>query len=295
MATFYNQATLTYNGITKSSNMTVGEITDVITAGKNAASDTYAPGDTIVYVISMVNTGSTELTGLTITDDLGEYEYQQTSLIPLTYVDGSLMYYVNGALQTAPEVTSAEPLTVEGISIPAGGSALMIYEAAVNGFASPEPGGTITNTAGIAAGSGAALAEVTETVSASAAALLDIGKSVAPQTVAENGSVTYTFIIENTGSAPAGTAENAVISDVFDPALTGLTVTFNGAAWTAGTQYTYDEASGAFATAAGQITVPAAQYDRSEQGSYIVTPGISTLTVTGTLVPSQQQPKPIDP
>ncbi|MFR7892993.1 MAG: hypothetical protein ACLU38_01820 [Dysosmobacter sp.] len=57
-----------------------------------------------------------------------------------------------------------------------------------------------------------------------------------------------------------------------DPALTGLTVTYNGDAWTEGDNYTYDAATGTFATIAGQITVPAATYTQETDGTYTVTP-----------------------
>ena len=78
--------------------------------------------------------------------------------------------------------------------------------------------------------------------------------------------------------------DNAVITDTFYPILTALTVTFNGTPWTQGIQYSYNEATGIFATAPGQITVPAATYTRDPvTGAYTVTPGIATLVVTGTI------------
>ena len=76
---------------------------------------------------------------------------------------------------------------------------------------------------------------------------------------------------------------NVILTDTFDPALTGLTVTYNGDAWTEGDNYTYDAATGTFATIAGQITVPAATYTQETDGTYTVTPGTTTVTVTGTV------------
>ena len=96
--------------------------------------------------------------------------------------------------------------------------------------------------------------------------------------------MTYTFVIRNTGNEAVTAEDNAAITDTFDPILTDLAVTFNGAAWAAGTQYTYDEATGLFSTVPGQITVPAAAYTQNpETGEYILTPGIATLVVTGTI------------
>ena len=67
------------------------------------------------------------------------------------------------------------------------------------------------------------------------------------------------------GSAPATVTTGATITDTFNPILSGLTVTFNGTAWTAPTNYTYNESTGLFATAAGQITVPAATFTQDPE------------------------------
>lgn len=96
--------------------------------------------------------------------------------------------------------------------------------------------------------------------------------------VAENGRITYTFTIQNTGNTPVTATDDVILRDTFDPVLNGLTVTYNGAPWTAGTQYTYDGTTGLFATTAGQITVPAATYTQDPvTGAWAVTPGVSEL------------------
>ena len=71
MATFYNQATLSYAGREITSNITTGQTVEVLTAAKTALVDTYRVGDTVTYVVSLINSGSVPLTGLTVTDDLG--------------------------------------------------------------------------------------------------------------------------------------------------------------------------------------------------------------------------------
>ena len=76
---------------------------------------------------------------------------------------------------------------------------------------------------------------------------------------------------------------NPVVTDTFDPRLSGLTVTLNGTALTAPAQYTYDAATGRFATVAGVITVPAATFTQNAAGAYSVSPGTSTLTISGTI------------
>ena len=147
MATFTNQATLTYNGTTTASNIVTGEILEVLSAQKNAVVDAYTAGDDITYVISVLNTGQAPLTGLTLTDDLGAYTFGAQTLTPLTYANGSIRYYVNGVLQPAPTVTAQAPLTVTGLNVPAGGNAMLLYEANTNQYAPRAAGARINNTA----------------------------------------------------------------------------------------------------------------------------------------------------
>ena len=100
----------------------------------------------------------------------------------------------------------------------------------------------------------------------------------------DNDRVTYTFVIQNSGNEAVVATDNAVITDTFDPILTDLAVSFNGTAWTQGTQYNYNEATGLFATVPSQITVPAATYTQDPvTGAYTITPGVATLIVTGTI------------
>lgn len=282
MAIFTNQATLTYNGSTTNSNIAYGEILDVLTATKTAVEGSYTPGELVTYVVTLRNTGSTALTGLTVTDDLGGYTFNGNTLYPLTYEAGSALLFVNGALQPAPTVTAGPPLVVSGISIPGGGDAVVVYQARVNQFA--DPAGTIDNTVTITGNGITTPITATETVPASVAAALSITKSITPTQVVDNDRVTYTFVIQNTGNQPVVATDNAVITDTFDPILTDLAVTFNAAAWTQGVQYNYNEATGLFTTVPGQIVVPAATYTQDPvSGAYSVTPGIATLIVTGTI------------
>ncbi len=283
MATFTNKATLFYNGVSVESNTVTGELLEVLGITKTAILDQYTAGDTVTYVIALRNTGPTALSGLTVTDDLGGYLFDAATLHPLTYVAGSVAYYVNGTLQPAPAVTAGPPLSVTGLNIPAGGNALLIYEADVNNYAPLTVGSTITNTATAFGGGISSSVSATETITVSEQALLTISKALSPTIVTENGQLTYTFIIENTGNTAAVATDSIVITDTFDPILAPISVTFNGSVWTAGVNYTYDDITGQFATVAGEVTVPAATYTQNIDGTWTVTPGVSTLTVTGTV------------
>lgn len=283
MAIFTNQATLRYNGNVVNSNITTGEIVEVLSASKTAVVDTYTTGSQITYIINIVNAGTTAYTGITITDDLGEYDFGTEQLVPLDYEDGSVKYFVDGVLQPAPAVSVGAPLIISGITVPAGGEATIAYAVTANEFAPMNLEGEITNTA-VISGDGFTDITVSETVSAQAGARLSITKAVSPTTVAENGRITYTFTIQNTGNAPVVAADNATVTDTFNPILSDIVVTYNGTTWTEPTNYTYNETTGLFATVPGQITVPAATYSQdATTGEWIVEPGVSVLTVTGTI------------
>ena len=284
MAIFSNQATLTYNGNTTNSNIAYGEILDVLVATKTSVEGTYTPGTLVTYVVTLRNTGNTTLTGLTVTDDLGGYDFGGTTIYPLTYEDGSVALFANGVPQAAPAVTAGPPLVITGISVPANGDVVLVYQARANEYANPAAESTIVNTVTVTGDGLSAPITATATVTAEAAPELTISKSITPTQVVDNDRVTYTFVIQNSGNEAVVATDNAAITDTFDPILTALTITFNGTAWTEGVQYTYDETTGLFTTNAGQITVPAATYTQDPvTGAYTVTPGIATLIVTGTI------------
>ena len=232
MAIFSNQATLTYNGSSTNSNIAYGEILDVLEATKTAVEGTYTPGTLVTYVVTLRNTGAATLAGLTVTDDLGGYLFNGATVYPLTYEAGSVNLFINGVLQPAPAVTAGPPLVVTGISIPGNADAVLVYQARANAYADPAAGGTIINTVTITGDGLSAPVTATETVTAQVAPLLTISKSITPAQVVDNDRVTYTFVIQNAGNEAVVATDNAAITDTFDPILTALTVTFDGAAWT---------------------------------------------------------------
>ena len=268
MLTFTNQAALSYRNRVRYSNLTTGQIAD---------------GD-VTYVVRLDNNGAAPLTDLTLTDDLGGYAFDQATVYPLSYRADSLHYYVNGVEQPAPAVTPGAPLTVSGVSVPAGGNALLVYEATVTEFASPAEDGSITNTVTASGGGLTAPVTASATISAAAGPELAITKALTPETVGADRQVTYTFTIENEGNAATSPEDQVTVTDTFDPALTGLTVTLDGAPLSQPGGYTYDESTGAFATVPGILTVPAATYTQDPAtGVYTAEPGEAVLVVTGTI------------
>ncbi len=284
MATFTNQATLTYRGNTVNSNIVAGEIIETLSVDKTALTTTYDPSGNIVYVVNFTNSGTTALNNMTFTDDLGAYTFGAGTVTPLSYVDGTVNYYVNGVQQATPVVGGTDPLTLTGVSLPAGAVGTLVYQTNVNEFAPLVTGGVINNTASFSGGGLTEAVSDDATVTVSNVPRLDITKAVTPATVGPNGQLTYTFTILNYGNTATIAGDNVVITDEFDPILDPITVTYNGTTWTAGTEYTYNSATGEFQTVAGNITVPAATYTQDPTtGAYSITPGAAVVTVTGTV------------
>ncbi len=283
MATFTNRATLSYNGRTTDSNIVTGVIQETLSVTKNAVIDEYSLGDEIVYVINLINSGTAQFTDVTLTDDLGSFIDGAQTLTPLTYVDGSAQYYVNGVLQPAPTVTDGDDLTLGGITVPAGANVTVIYVATVNSTAPIDVGDNIVNTVTVTGDGIVTPLSATETVAAVAQPELTITKSLTPTTVIENGRLTYTFTIQNYGNTPAVATDDVTVTDIFDPILRDIVVTYEGDTLSTPANYTYNVTSGLFTTQPGQITVPAATYTRDEDGNVQIIPGTVTLTVTGTI------------
>ena len=146
MAIFSNVATLTYNGSSTNSNIAYGEILDVLAVSKTSVEGSYTPGSVVTYVVTLRNTGTSALTGLTVTDNLGAYDLGGTTLYPLTYQDGTVALFVDGVEQAAPAVVAGPPLVISGINVPGGGDAVLVYQTRANAYANPEAGGEIINT-----------------------------------------------------------------------------------------------------------------------------------------------------
>ncbi|MBR6802167.1 MAG: hypothetical protein IKM61_10550 [Eubacteriaceae bacterium] len=281
MPTFQNQATLYSNNSISRSNVVTGQFTEALSLTKTAVMDDYIQGDDITYIVTLVNSASSAVTGITLTDDMGAYTFGEgedaTTLYPLEYVEGSVHYYVNGVLQTAPTVTGTQPLVITGINVPANGNAMIVYEADATVFADPTVDGSITNT--VTAANDNISAEATEVIGTEDEPRLTISKALEPTALNELESLTYTFIIQNHGNTAATAADGVYIVDEFDPAINITSVLIDGDAFTA---YTYEDAI--FTTTVGAITVPAATFEQDPTtGAWITVPGVTTVTVTGTI------------
>lgn len=281
--TFTNTATLSYNGGTVQSNVAVGSVEGVLSVSKATAAQEYRAGDTLTYAVSIINNSDTAVTGLTVTDDLGSYIFNTGTVQPLSYVEDSALYFIDGVLQPTPAVSTADGLVFSNITAPADGNTVLIYEAVVTEFAPLETGGVIENTVTVSS-TGLCDVNATENVAAAVGAALSILKSISPVPVAENGEVTYTFRLQNNGNTAVTAADNAVISDTFSPVLSDISVMLDDTPLAEGTGYTYNQTTGLFRTANGVITIPAATFTQdATTGAWSVETGTATLTVTGTI------------
>ena len=193
MATFTNQATLSYTGGVVNSNIVTGELLEALNVTKNALNSTYTTNDRITYSVSITNSSNTAYTALTLTDDLGAYALGTGTAIPLTFEEGALQFFVNGVLQSDPTVTVDNGLIVSGINIPAMSNALLLYSVTVNGAAPPASGNTVTNTVTLTGNGIVTPITAQETVTAEAQPRLAITKAISPAVVSPNQPLTYTW------------------------------------------------------------------------------------------------------
>ncbi|MBQ1961996.1 MAG: hypothetical protein II357_02745, partial [Clostridia bacterium] len=175
-------------------------------------------------------------------------------------------------------------LIVSGINIPAMSNALLLYSVTVNGAAPPASGNTVTNTVTLTGNGIVTPITAQETVTAEAQPRLAITKAISPAVVSPNQPLTYTFTVSNLGNTAADAADGIVITDTFDPIIDITSVTYNGIALVEGQDYTYNQATGEFATTQGYITVPAASFVQDPvTGEFTVVPAMGTLEITGTV------------
>lgn len=89
----------------------VGEIREVLSAAKATTSSGYTVGEDVTYIVSIVNSGTSPYTGVTVTDSIGRVRArdQVRASIRDPMSAASARLYIDGVLQTAPTVARTIP------------------------------------------------------------------------------------------------------------------------------------------------------------------------------------------
>ena len=285
MATIENFATVSYTsgGVTetKVSNLAEIGLTSAVALTKTSLGETYGEETVLTYILTVINTSSSEITNISITDDLGTFTFGASELTPLTYTPPALLLIDGVDSSSDLTVNSSLPssLVFTFPSLPANSSANIIYRTTVNEFAPLELNSSITNTATLESNSDCADGSASETVTVAAAANVSVFKQMSPNPVVCGDLVTYTIRIYNYGNIPA---ENVQLTDNFDPAPTNISVYRNGTILNA-TDYTYENGLLTIpATSSQSVSVPAATFVRdTESGTVSVIPGMIEYVITG--------------
>lgn len=128
-------------------NIAYGEGAEILSARILTMEKVYAIGQHVTYLVSIVNTGKVQYADLTVESDLGMEINRCVAIYPLTYIEGTIKYFVNGVLQDSPLVPQQQPLTIKGITVPAGGNVTIIYSTFLNENAPHIRGTSVENTA----------------------------------------------------------------------------------------------------------------------------------------------------
>ena len=235
MAIITNSASLTFNNErTASSNEVDTEVRESqsVAIVKDALLTNYVPGEPVGYVITVTNTGTGNLTDITVSDNLGS----ETTAKLLSYVDKSIVAR-QGATALSPSVTRTTPpphilttpadsLVISNLGTLAAGQSITI---ALSLLPSAAQANEITNTATVTATTPLATtvtASDTATITPAQQELVTLLKA-APSTVASGGVLPYTLIAQNEGTVAA---ENIVFTDTLPTGytVTGIELTVNG-------------------------------------------------------------------
>ena len=284
--TITNRASLryTYGAVTETvaSNTANTVVNDPLTVSKSSLESAYRAGEPITYLITVTNGSDATLTNVTITDDLGAFEPSAgLTVTPLTYTGPAKLYQSGVFSAELTPAVAQDSVSFTVPSIPPAANVTILYKATPNEYAPMDVGSEITNTASFAPTVSEPIT-AQHTVPADAYAAVTIEKEMTPNPVTGSGPLVNTFTITNTGNVAA---TDLVLSDTFNPQLSDLTVTVNGAP-AAASDYTYE--NGVLTLPAEEsalaLTVPAATFVIDPTTGVITsTPGVTTVTVTGTL------------
>jgi len=274
------QITYTYGGNqdTVLSNQTNTTLIDQYTmeVTKQALTTEIRAGGSVTYVLRMENTGSGILYNPTFIDDLGKGMMTEA---PLSYVEDSALFYQNGNQVTGSAAVSTDGVTFTSpVILQPGDNLIVVY----NALTSEGQAEAIVNTIEGEANSGSATGTVitdtdSETVTPQSFANVSIFKNADRATVVSGDTLVYTFTLMNTGTQAADSI--SFVDDLPDEfTVTSVSYTVNGVTTSiSNADYTIETGN--------ILVIPAAQSSLviGVPAATSVGPGITTITVTGTI------------
>lgn len=292
---FSNQAQMKVGDKEYKTNTVRGTFLEDLYGEYHVLEKSYQRGQELTYVVTLANGGTKTITNLSVVDSMAGWPIDtnvksidqlpkdKTYRYPLDFVPDSVRLFENGELMDAPKYTVEPPLIISGITLPSESIITLIYKMKVNEYAPLGQGNKLKSM--IFAGSPDVSMPVilTTEVGVTTKSVVAISKSMSPNRVAAGNQLTYTFQIENYGYADITKYDNVIVTDHFVPILKNAVAILNGRYLERNVEFTYDE-FGHFSTTGGLITVKGATYRRDEEtGKVIVTPGVATLEVRGTV------------
>lgn len=290
--TISNTATLTFEyGSTNgskigyaSSNVASTSFYEAISVSKTSLGDSYYLGENLTYIITIKNNSSSEVTGLKIKDNLGEYnsdEYNSgLKFIPLEYIGPSYIY-LNGIFtkEISPTIKDGKLIfKIENLS--SGAILNIMYKVSVNDKAPLEIGSKIKNTLQVFSDSIVNPIESSSFIKVSEKASVKIIKHMCPGTIVRGENISYFITLYNYGNKEA---VNVVLNDVFSPIpkITDVTIDDNLVPFS---DYSYND--GVFVLPAYgsefSLKIPPASFSQNNiTGVVSINPGTKNIILSG--------------
>ncbi len=312
MPTIYNQANVTYHygreqgkTGTAASNQARLTLQTTLAVTKSTLQECYNVGDLLTYILTVTNQSSSMIPTVTLTDNLGSYTFLSTSgpmtLTPLDYVGPTKYYYGSVYMGELSVTQTANGISFQLESLPAGTAAILVYTVKVNEFAGLAAGSSITNTISWTDACSEDIQTATCTIPVCVKPDIVIEKKMCPDPVVCGDTVTYTFTFLNYGNEQAYCLQ---LTDQFTPAPTITAVYWENHPVSA-SMYTYsgglltlpnaanlnnnilapaDYPAGTVGNPNCFLWVPPASYTQDPvTGEVTVTPGEAEVRVVGVL------------